>query len=96
VVFTELRDIQQVGARSAIIGIGSREQPFKIFLPDIEGAPARSSCRSSRGATSRPAPTAAPWRAPAAATPASPAPSRRFTVPEVVVTRPDQVQDAAP
>ncbi|MCG8341783.1 MAG: thermonuclease family protein [Chlorobiales bacterium] len=35
-VFTELRSIKKVGARSALILIGSEEQPFSLFLPDIE------------------------------------------------------------
>ena len=35
-VFTELRSIKRVGARSALILIGSEEQPFSLFLPDVE------------------------------------------------------------
>lgn len=36
-VFTELRTYTRVGATKAIVDIGSRAQPFKLFLPDIEG-----------------------------------------------------------
>ena len=36
VVFTELVAIERVGSRKAIIKIGSRAQPFKVFIPDIE------------------------------------------------------------
>jgi micrococcal nuclease len=35
-VFTELARIERVGQRRAIVDIGSREQPFKLFVPDIE------------------------------------------------------------
>jgi micrococcal nuclease len=35
-VFTELSSITRVGQRRAIVDIGSREQPFKLFVPDIE------------------------------------------------------------
>lgn len=36
IIFTELRSIKRVGSRSAVIGIGSKKQPFSLFLPDIE------------------------------------------------------------
>jgi micrococcal nuclease len=36
-VFTELRAHMPVGQNKAIVDIGSRAQPFKLFLPDIEG-----------------------------------------------------------
>jgi micrococcal nuclease len=35
-VFTELDSITPAGQRRAIVDIGSREQPFKLFVPDIE------------------------------------------------------------
>jgi micrococcal nuclease len=35
-VFTELSAVKRVGQRRAIVDIGSREQPFKLFVPDIE------------------------------------------------------------
>lgn len=35
-VFTELRGVKRVGGRSAVVGIGSREQPFSLFIPDVE------------------------------------------------------------
>jgi micrococcal nuclease len=35
-VFTELASVNRVGQRRAIVDIGSREQPFKLFVPDIE------------------------------------------------------------
>ena len=35
-VFTELRELVHVGDVSAKIEIGSREQPFSLFLPNIE------------------------------------------------------------
>lgn len=37
-VFTELRSYVRVGQNKAIVDIGSRAQPFKVFLPDTEGA----------------------------------------------------------
>jgi micrococcal nuclease len=36
-VFTELRSYAPVGQDHAIVDIGSKAQPFKLFLPDIEG-----------------------------------------------------------
>jgi micrococcal nuclease len=36
IVFTEVREFKRLGSRRAIIDIGSRAQPFKVFLPDIE------------------------------------------------------------
>jgi micrococcal nuclease len=33
-VFTELSAVERVGAARAVVKIGSREQPFKLFLPD--------------------------------------------------------------
>ena len=38
VIFTELRTVSRVGQNNAIVEIGSRSQPFKLFLPDVEGA----------------------------------------------------------
>lgn len=35
-VFTELASVARVGQRRAVVDIGSREQPFKLFVPDIE------------------------------------------------------------
>jgi micrococcal nuclease len=35
-VFTELASVARVGQHRAIVDIGSREQPFKLFVPDIE------------------------------------------------------------
>jgi micrococcal nuclease len=35
-VFTELASIKRVGGHRAIVDIGSRAQPFKLFVPDIE------------------------------------------------------------
>lgn len=38
-VFTELRSYQQVGQGHVVVSIGSREQPFKLFLPNaVESA----------------------------------------------------------
>jgi len=37
-VFTELRTYTPVGQNKAIVDIGSRAQPFKLFLPDIQGS----------------------------------------------------------
>jgi micrococcal nuclease len=37
IVFTELRELRRVGGHRAIITIGSMQQPFKVFLPDLEG-----------------------------------------------------------
>ena len=37
-VFTELRTYTPVGQNKAIVDIGSKAQPFKLFLPDVEGA----------------------------------------------------------
>jgi micrococcal nuclease len=36
-VFTELRAYTRVGASKAVVDVGSRAQPFKLFLPDAEG-----------------------------------------------------------
>jgi micrococcal nuclease len=36
VVFTELAAFRRLGARRAAIDIGSRAQPFQVFIPDIE------------------------------------------------------------
>ncbi len=36
VVFTELRDLRRVGGDNGLIGIGSEQQPFKLFLPDLD------------------------------------------------------------
>ncbi len=38
VVFTELRTVTRVGQDNAIVEIGSKHQPFKLFLPDVDGA----------------------------------------------------------
>jgi micrococcal nuclease len=38
VIFTELRTVSRVGQNNAIVEIGSKSQPFKLFLPDVEGA----------------------------------------------------------
>ena len=35
-VFTEVAGVTHVGQRRAIVDIGSREQPFKLFIPDTE------------------------------------------------------------
>ncbi|NJM58562.1 MAG: hypothetical protein HC857_15690 [Synechococcales cyanobacterium RU_4_20] len=35
-VFTELRSISRVGGRSGLVSIGSVEQPFSLFLPDMD------------------------------------------------------------
>lgn len=35
-VFTELRSITRVGGSSGLIGIGSNEQPFSLFIPDMD------------------------------------------------------------
>ena len=35
-VFTELRSVTRVGGRSGLVGIGSKEQPFSLFIPDID------------------------------------------------------------
>jgi micrococcal nuclease len=35
-VFTELDSYRRVGGHRAVVDIGSRAQPFKVFLPDIE------------------------------------------------------------
>ena len=40
-VFTELAGLRRVGQRRAIVDIGSREQPFKLFIPDIESEDGR-------------------------------------------------------
>jgi hypothetical protein len=37
-VFTELRSITRVGGRHGLIGIGSNEQPFNLFLPNVDSA----------------------------------------------------------
>jgi micrococcal nuclease len=37
VIFTELRSYTKVGQRKAIAEIGSKHQPFKVFLPDVDG-----------------------------------------------------------
>lgn len=34
-VFTELSELKRIGARKAIITIGSTHQPFKLFLPNL-------------------------------------------------------------
>lgn len=36
VVFTELAAFRRLGSRRAVIDIGSRAQPFQVFIPDIE------------------------------------------------------------
>lgn len=36
VVFTELRECRRVGGGHLIIRIGSEEQPFKVFVPDVD------------------------------------------------------------
>ncbi len=36
VIFTELRELRRLGQRKAVVEIGSRHQPFKLFIPDIE------------------------------------------------------------
>lgn len=35
-VFTEVASVARVGQRRAVVDIGSREQPFRLFVPDIE------------------------------------------------------------
>lgn len=37
IVFTELRELRRVGGDHGIITIGSLQQPFKVFLPDLDG-----------------------------------------------------------
>ncbi len=36
IVFTELAGLTRIGQHRAIVDIGSRHQPFKLFVPDIE------------------------------------------------------------
>lgn len=36
VIFTELRDVRQVGSMHGVIGIGSVSKPFDVFLPRID------------------------------------------------------------
>jgi micrococcal nuclease len=36
IIFTEFQQYQRLGARKAIVRIGSQAQPFGIFIPDIE------------------------------------------------------------
>jgi micrococcal nuclease len=38
VIFTELREYVRLGSRKAVVEIGSKAQPFKIFIPDVESA----------------------------------------------------------
>ncbi len=38
VVFTELRSFARVGQNKAVVEIGSKHQPFKLFLADMDGA----------------------------------------------------------
>ena len=40
-LFTELRELKRVGDRSAVVRIGSREQPFSVFVPDVESEAGR-------------------------------------------------------
>lgn len=40
-VFTELRSISRVGGIHGLIGIGSLQQPFSLFLPDIDSPAAQ-------------------------------------------------------
>lgn len=37
-VFTEIRSIRRVRSNSGLIGIGSEEQPFGLFIPDIDSS----------------------------------------------------------
>lgn len=37
-IFTELAGYTRIGQSHAIVDIGSRHQPFKLFLPDADGA----------------------------------------------------------
>lgn len=37
VIFTELRTFTRVAPNKAIVEIGSRQQPFKLFLDDVDG-----------------------------------------------------------
>jgi hypothetical protein len=38
VIFTELRTVTRVGQNNAIVEIGSKKQPFTLFVPDMDGA----------------------------------------------------------
>jgi micrococcal nuclease len=38
-IFTELRDYRQVGGRHVVIGIGSKQQPFQVFIPNVDVSP---------------------------------------------------------
>jgi micrococcal nuclease len=42
VVFTELASVTWIGQHRAVVDIGSREQPFKLFIPDIESDDGRA------------------------------------------------------
>lgn len=37
VIFTELRTFTRVGQNKAVVEIGSKHQPFKLFLTDVDG-----------------------------------------------------------
>ncbi len=41
-VFTALADYTRVGRHRAVVDIGSRAQPFKLFVPDIESEHGRA------------------------------------------------------
>ena len=41
VVFTELRTVTRVGQDKAIVEIGSKHQPFKLFFADLDGPAAQ-------------------------------------------------------
>ena len=41
-VFTELRDPQRVGGNHVIIGVGSLQQPFQVFIPNVDEEPGQS------------------------------------------------------
>ncbi len=41
VVFTELRTFTRLGQNKAVVEIGSKAQPFKLFLPEVDGPQAQ-------------------------------------------------------
>ncbi|MGH8929761.1 MAG: thermonuclease family protein [Egibacteraceae bacterium] len=88
-VFTELAGIQLVGQRRAVVDIGSRHQPFKVFIPDIEtaGGEALLSLLGSRYLAGDPTHVRRSYAY------VSGLLTRFRDEPEVVVTDPDQIVD---
>jgi hypothetical protein len=87
-VFTELARLRRVGQRRAIVDIGSREQPFKLFIPDIESEDGRrllSLLQTQYISPTIPTESAAATRA-----------SVRRDEPELVVAEAGQVTDTPP